>query len=270
LTESRNGSSSAPRAYTFEEMMAVSQSTGGAVIPVGLGGVAPIPPRGMLVDSSGVVWSLPGQPPGAPAASAAAPASPADPVGAPAGGPAGTAAGVAVDPREVAVEVLHEVPLPDIRLRMNPELGLVALPSWFWVEGYGGESIARARTVEIPPLVGPEVPLGVVPAGDPRRRGRSFTVEVRVWPTRYEWSFGDGTALGSRTLGQQYPQESEVRHTYEHSSLRTADGFPVRLTVAFAAEFRVDGGPPQGLPPTHRTYETRYRVQEIQTVLTGR
>ena len=179
-------------------------------------------------------------------------------------------AGRAVDPREIALELLGRVPLPDIRIRANPALGLVALPGWFWIEGYDGEPFGTSRTVNVPPAVGPEVPPEAVPADDPRRRGSSVTVEVQVRPTRYEWSFGDGATLVTQSLGKPYPAESDIQHTYEYSSLRAPNGFPVRLLAEFTAHYRVNGGAPQALPPLRRTYETSYRVQEVQPVLTGR
>lgn len=178
--------------------------------------------------------------------------------------------GGGLDPHAVAIEILVHVPLPEIRVRVNPGLGLVALPSWFWVEGYAGEPFGASRTVEIPPEVSAQVPLDLVPADDPRRQGRSFTVEVRVWASRYDWDFGDGTAAVVGSLGKAYPAESDVRHTYRHSSLPFAGGFPVRLTVEYAAEFRVDGEGPFGLPAVRRTYEAAHRVQEIQAVLVTR
>jgi hypothetical protein len=178
--------------------------------------------------------------------------------------------GGGTDPREVAVDILVHVPLPDIRVRMNPALGLVALPSWFWAEGYSGESFGASRTVDIPAPVGPLVPFTEVPADHPDRRGRSFTVEVRVGGSRYEWDFGDGAGVSGGSLGRAYPAESDVRHTYRHSSLPFVGGFPVRLTVEYQAEYRVDGAGPFGLPPVRRTYETAHRVQEIQTVLVSR
>ena len=260
------------RTYTLDELLTASQSNPRSLTLTGGPGwgTAPITPRGMIVDSSGFVWSLPAATP-----SDTQPAAPAGTTGAaevagvqtapPAGGTA-----AAIDPREVAVEVLHEVPLPDIQVRMNPDTGLVALPAWFWVEGYDGGAIPRSRTVDVPPVVEIDVPLNVVPANDARRRGRTFTVEVTIRPTSYDWSFGDGGSSVSRSLGRRYPQESDVQHTYESSSLRAGGTFPVRLTVAFAAEFRVDGGPAQTLPPTQRTYSAMYRVQEIQSVLVSR
>lgn len=195
-----------------------------------------------------------GAPPGEPAPQAAAPA----------GG------GVTLDPREVALDTLEQVPLPDIRIRMNPSLGMVAMPGWFWVEGYDGRPFGLSRTVDVPAEVGAEVPVDVVPADDPRRRGSSFTVDVRVWASRYEWNFGDGASLVAQSLGRPYPSESDIKHTYEYSSLRFPGGFPVRLTVEYSAEYRVNGGAPQPLPAVRRTYEAAYRVQEVQPVLTNR
>jgi hypothetical protein len=177
--------------------------------------------------------------------------------------------GGGVDPREVALDILSHISLPHLKVRMSPAVGLVARPSWYWVEGYRGETFGESRTVSIPPAVGPEVPSTVVPVDDPRRQGSSFTVEVRVWGSRYDWSFGDGKMLSGGSLGRPYPAESDVQHSYGHSSLPFPGGFPVRLTAEFSAEYRVDGGGPQGLPSVRRTYEAGFRVQEIQTVLVG-
>ncbi|MHB1131013.1 MAG: hypothetical protein ACYC4L_01355 [Chloroflexota bacterium] len=172
------------------------------------------------------------------------------------------------DPLEVALDALGHVPYPSVQLRANPGLGLVAMPSWFWVEGYDGRPLGVARTVTIPPEIGPEVPVAVVPADDPRRLPTSFTVEVRVSPSKYEWSFGDGTSLVADSLGKSFPAESDIQHTYEHSSLVHPSGFPLRLTVEFTSEFRVNGGAWVSLPAVQRVYEAGYRVQEVQPVLT--
>lgn len=178
--------------------------------------------------------------------------------------------GSSTDPREVALDALGHQPLPNVQVRMNPALGLVAMPTWFWVDGYDGSPFGTSRTVDIPPDVGSDVPVTVVPANDPRRQGSSFTVEVRIWPSRYQWNFGDGTTLVSQTLGKQYPVQSDIQHTYEFSSLQFSGGFPVRLTIDFSAEYRVNDGAPQGLPTIEHTYESDYRVQEAQSVLASR
>ena len=127
------------------------------------------------------------------------------------------------------------MPLPAINVRMNPNLGMVALPGWFWVDGYNGDPIQASKTVTLPP-----------PA--PGLPPTSFTVTVRIWPSKYDWS--------------------DIKHTYQFSSLAYPNGFAVRCTVEWAAEYRVNGGGPQGLPAIHHTYEGDYRVQEMQPVLT--
>lgn len=178
--------------------------------------------------------------------------------------------GDSTDPREVALDALGHVPLPAIHLQVNPALGLVHLPGWFWVEGYDGRPFGLERRVTVPPEVGDDVPITVVPADDSRRRETHFTVQVRLWASRYEWDFGDGQNLLTTSLGKAMPAESDLQHTYEYSSLGLPDGFPVRLIVTFDAEYHVNGGPPIGLPPIQQTYEYGYRVQEIQSILTQR
>ncbi|MCW5882584.1 MAG: hypothetical protein KIS91_16765, partial [Anaerolineae bacterium] len=178
--------------------------------------------------------------------------------------------GDSTDPREVALDALGHVPLPAIHLQVNPALGLVHMPGWFWVEGYDGRPFGLERRVTVPPEVGDDVPITVVPADDPRRRETHFTVQVRLWASRYEWNFGDGQGLLTMSLGKPMPAESDIQHTYEYSSLGLPEGFPVRLTVTFDAEYRVNGGPPIGLPSIQQTYEYGYRVQEIQSILTQR
>jgi hypothetical protein len=184
------------------------------------------------------------------------------------GGPVLT--GRSVNVREIALDILDHLPLPDLRPQMNPTLGLVSMPAWFWIEGYDGQPFGGARTVSLPPEVGSEVPTSEVPAGDRRRQPTSLTIEVVVRPSNYEWSFGDGATMTTRSLGRRYPQPSDIQHTYDYSSLGHPGGFPLSLTVDFAAEFRVNGRAPEPLPGMRRTYQSGYRVQEIQAVLTTR
>jgi hypothetical protein len=110
----------------------------------------------------------------------------------------------------------------------------------------------------------------LVPANDARRQASTFTVEVRLWPGRCEWSFGDGQMLVGTSVGKPYPAESDVRHTYQYASATFPEGFPVSLTVQYAVEYRVNGGAPQALAPILRTYQARLRVQEAQAILTQR
>ncbi len=217
--------------------------------------------------------------PGAPVPVTAAPTPDAVVPPAPAPQPPAVAAappsgGGGPDPRDIAMDIRGHVPLSDIQIGVNPSpAGIVAIPSWYWVKGYDGQAFGASRTVDIPAEIGAEVPIegpGAVPADDPRRQGTSFSVEVHIAPTRYQWSFGDGSALEGHSLGQAYPATSDIQHTYQYSSLRQPGGFPVTMTVTFSADYRVNGGVPQGLPPITRTSQMTYRVQEIQTVLTSR
>lgn len=150
-----------------------------------------------------------------------------------------------IDPRQIALDLLRHIALPDLQIEVNPSLGLAGLSSWFWAQGYDGNAFGGSVSL----------------AG--------VTVSVRVTPTDYEWQFGDGTALESHSLGKPYPAESDVQHTYQYSSLHFPAGFPVTLTVEFAAEYRVNGGAPQPLPSIRHTFTASYRVQEAQSLLTG-
>lgn len=181
-----------------------------------------------------------------------------------------TGDGNSTDPREVALSALGHVPLPNIQVRANPALGLVNLAGWFWVEGYDGRPFGIERHVTVPAEVGDDVPATDVPLDDPRRRPTHFTVEVKIWPSQYEWDFGDGQRLATHSLGKPHPAESDIQHTYEHSSLGLPNGFPVQLTVTFKAEYRVNGGAAEALPSFQQTYEYGYRVQEMQAILTHR
>jgi hypothetical protein len=166
---------------------------------------------------------------------------------APSGSANGSAnAPVVVDPRAVAMAVLDHIPLPNVLIRMDPSLGLVAMPGWFWAEGYNGEPFGGSATVG------------------------SFTVAVHIQPSSYTWSFGDGTSLVSHDLGQPYPAESDVQHTYQYSSLHYPGGFPVQLTIQFSVTYSVNGGPAEPLSSMARTYTASYRVQELQSILTDR
>ena len=186
----------------------------------------------------------------------------------PAAPPAGNGSGT--DPYQIALNLLDHVPLPNVQINENPALGLVNLPGWFWINGYDGKPFGDSQTVTIPPAVGPNVPFTQVPADDPSRQPTSFTVSVQVWPTGYQWSFGDGSSLVTQSLGQSYPAQSDIQHVYQTSSLRTQNGFPVQVTVVFAAQYQVNGGGAQGLPSMSHAYAATYPVQEAQSLLKSR
>src|SRR5262249_39118254 len=51
------------------------------------------------------------------------------------------------DPYPLALRMEAELPPPDLRIGMNPARGLVAVPTWFWVEGYDGGTLSQSETV---------------------------------------------------------------------------------------------------------------------------
>ena len=154
--------------------------------------------------------------------------------------------GASVDPASIAAELRDQVLVPDITVGVNPEVGLVAMPAWFWVEGYDGSPIRTSET------------LG------------GTTVEVEITPTNYGWSFGDGAAISTLSLGLPYPQASDIRHTYEQSSLSAGGAFSVTVEISFSVRYRVDGGAWQSLDAISRAFTAAYPVQQLQSVLTGR
>lgn len=154
--------------------------------------------------------------------------------------------GESIDPLNLAMSLLDQIQLPEMRIRFNPDTGLVALASWFWVEGYDGAPIHRTATL------GP------------------ITVDVEVTPTSYRWNFGDGAVVETTSLGKPYPQESDLRHTFERSSLGAGGSYQITVEVAFTIQFRVNGGPWQPLAPIARSMSAPYPVQQAQSVLTGR
>jgi hypothetical protein len=154
--------------------------------------------------------------------------------------------GEPVDPVTIALELRDHVPVPTITVGVNPGVGLVAVRSWFWVEGYDGAPIRTSET------------LG------------GTTVEVEITPTGYRWTFGDGATLETNSLGQPYPSISDIQHAYEQSSLSSNGAFEVALTINFAVQYRINGGAWQALDPITRSFASAYPVQQLQSILTGR
>lgn len=216
------------------------------------GGSAPTPtwfsrPQKVVVPLSLVAfagWLLPG------AALSFAHPCPGDPP------PGGTAPGPTPVPlTPVCAEceapgVAASVETPEVQVRANPATGLVNLPTWLWAEGYLGQDLFATQSWS-PPY-------------------EPTTIEVRYFVKRYLWNFGDGGQIESRSLGQPYPAESDIRNAYAWSS-RTEPGgyFHLALIIEWHVEYRVNGGAPTPLSPAQRRYEAIYPVQELQPIVTG-
>jgi hypothetical protein len=114
-----------------------------------------------------------------------------------------------------------------------------------------------------------------------------FVIDVRLWPSRLAWDFGDkhgqtfacpgmgdcGDALGQPFVDTAHP--SPVQHPYVWSSLGvngTDDAYTIRLGITFAAQYRVSvngsGSGWRGLPPRDLNWVVSHQVREAQAVLT--
>jgi hypothetical protein len=157
---------------------------------------------------------------------------------------------------------------PKIEIGLNPaSFGITGLESYFWVAGYDGSPIYRS-----------------VQATDPAT-SLPATVELRAVPKEYRWSFGDGTAVTTTSLGAAYPARSDIRHTYDvrsDRSLMATNGlYQVRITASFDVAYQVSvpgaGLSPTGwvdfgefgLAPISSVAGQGYRVIEVVARLTG-
>lgn len=150
-------------------------------------------------------------------------------------------------PRE-APRVAASVQTPLVQVQMNPALGMVNVPTWFWAAGYQGQDLFASRSWG-PPYV-------------------PTTIEVRYIVSRYIWNFGDGRQVEGKSLGRPYPAESDIRNAYRWTSRGEAGGvFHPTLTIEWSVEYRVNGGAPQALAPFQRRYEAIHPVQQLQPVI---
>jgi hypothetical protein len=103
--------------------------------------------------------------------------------------------GETIDPEQVARARFAGLELPSLRLNMNPRLGMVAVPTWFWVEGYDGSVVPLTSELAMPREECREIPeLNADGEVILNRDGTPvtlrectivtdhMTVEVRVWP----------------------------------------------------------------------------------------
>lgn len=113
----------------------------------------------------------------------------------------------------------RRLPLPPATLQVQPANGrtLVNFATNFWTE--------RGELTRSVSLLG--------------RR-----VDLRIWPTSYTWSFGDGTTSTTSEPGAPYP-DLQVTHDY-----RRAGRVAPSVDTTYAAEFSVDSGPWQPVSGT--------------------
>ncbi|MGH2768080.1 MAG: hypothetical protein ACRDIF_03875 [Actinomycetota bacterium] len=144
---------------------------------------------------------------------------------------------------EITEQVRELIAMPGVTIGISPRsVGVTGLESWFWVEGYSGQTISEARRVF----------------------GR--LVEVEAAPSAYVWDFGDGSSsVVTASLGLPYPRRSEVTHTYW--STNHDPGYTVSVRFILDVRWRVEGGAWLEAAPVERTASTKYLVDEVRSVL---
>lgn len=120
---------------------------------------------------------------------------------------------------DVVAAALRRVPLPPSELIVQPPNGrtLVNFDTNFYTE-----TAPLDRTIR---LFGQQV-------------------DLRIWPSSYEWHFGDGATTATESAGSPYP-DLEITHSY------TAEGrVGPAVDTTYSAEFRVNGGAWRPVPGT--------------------
>ncbi|HEY6932845.1 MAG TPA: hypothetical protein VI452_05555 [Marmoricola sp.] len=94
--------------------------------------------------------------------------------------------------------------------------------------------------------------------------GQQVRLEIR--PSRFTWSYGDGTAQTTSGPGAPYPSK-DVTHRYPHAHTTVA----AHVAVTWTAEYSVNGGPLQPVDGTVTTTgpDTPLRIAEAVPALSG-
>ena len=191
--------------------------------------------------------------------------------------------------------------LPSLRINMNPRLGMVNVPTWFWIEGYNGDVLPLTDNLVITHEecrhvlerdANGDAILDSTGAPATRRECQTIsdtlTVQVRAWPKTFDWTFGDSHAqivpcpdIAACPAGIGVPftdvrSPSPIAHAYHWSSLGAngpEDAYSVGLTITFGAQFRfsINGNSGAGwedLGDRNLSWSASHKVQEAQAVLT--
>ena len=141
----------------------------------------------------------------------------------------------------LAQQASSRQPWPRLAVGVNPATGITGLESWFW-------TVPGSATM----------PLASATAGP-------LTVTVRAALIDVVWDFGDGSRLDSgQSLGQAFPQPSNVRHVYQTDTYGRPGGYQAGATLRFGVWYSVNGGSWQFLGTKARSYGLRYVVNQIQ------
>ena len=92
-----------------------------------------------------------------------------------------------------------------------------------------------------------------------------FTVDIQATPSRFHWTYGDGTTETTTTAGRPYPA-TDITHTWTDAH-RT---YHPSVDVTYQIRYRVNNGDWQTLADTIRTQgpNTDVRIREATGMLT--
>ncbi len=149
------------------------------------------------------------------------------------------------DPAAVSAtleRLLDRLDIQDGTIDIRPNnKGVVAIPAYFWITGYDGTTITQTDTIA----------------------GTTLTVTATLTTT--EWDFGDNTTPVEGSLGQPWPQRSDVHHSYRDASY-TDRPHQVTATLWFQPTFTVGTNDAGTLDPFPIELTTPYIVRDIQAV----
>lgn len=155
---------------------------------------------------------------------------------------------------QLAKRATNRLPLPLPAPKFNPSrpssagpATLVAIPTWFWVDGW---EPVRQRT-----------------------QAGAVWAEVVATPTEATWDPGDGSPLvrcaGPGTAWSPAARASTCEHTYVRSSAgQPANVYTAHVTVTWRVSWRGVGGRTGTLPLMERQMTFPIAVAERQTVVT--
>jgi hypothetical protein len=164
-----------------------------------------------------------------------------------------------------AANLIQRVPssINSCSVHQNPNRCITHVPTWYWVTGYSGLPLTAMGELDVP-----WVHNWIDVAGLHRSESGTYhlSIFVRLRPARYLWQFGDGANADTNSLGQAYPSESNVQHSYGHNSAKQPDGkYTYGLTIDWASDWTVSGDATgQGTGPARTsTYQNAFGVDDF-------
>jgi hypothetical protein len=167
-----------------------------------------------------------------------------------------------------AVDTLwRDAPLPDIRLGISPDPGIVGMEHWFWINNYQSQPLVFPLHLELPWTVYWQEQIWTtsmecddtacltrhaVTTSHLEDHSADFVdvidEEVTLTPARFDWDYGDGRQDGPKPfdpitgLGLSYPDTrtaSPVSWFYEFDSRDFVGGFPITLKGTWQGTYRI-------------------------------